>query len=250
MSESNSTARPKLATWAWGAACFGVVLDAILVATNTIKTEQGWLVLAAAGVLALASQIDRLTELSGLGVSAKLREKIAEADATIQDAREIFATLSRAILTDLIAGDFMSGMGTQRRLDLHDEVMRELRDAKLTRSQLERAEAGWKGGMEMMFNRLFRRLLDERLAASAMPKEDQGKVSAEFRKLLDFDQWMAGSPTDYRQLFERAGLLDAEVLGWVSDFQHYRDTAELRRRDAFLELVYWRERRDSKARFG
>ena len=227
----------------FGVGCLCIVVDGAAVAIKSVETDQGWLIMAAAAVLILASQLDRVTELSFAGATAKLQEKLAEADATLGEARELLEALSKTVLTDLIANDFAVGMPTRNRFDLHDEILGSLRSMGLSRAQLENVDRDWRRGVALLFTRLFDLMLNNRLDEDPRSGAERHALAAELRDLADIrDNWMVGTPNQYRSFFRNHDLLSEEIGGWISDFEHYNRTGDLRRRDQFIDLVSDRAR--------
>lgn len=73
----------------------GVASAAASVAFGWITTDRGWLLLAASGIALVASQLDRITEISAGGATAKLQQKIQEADEAVEHVRALAATLAQ-----------------------------------------------------------------------------------------------------------------------------------------------------------
>lgn len=101
----------------------GVAGAAIAVAFGWISTEQGWLLLAASGIALAASQLERITEISAGGASAKLQEKIKEADEAIEHVRALAATLVRPTMKMAVRlGRWDSGLSRQETHELKVQV--------------------------------------------------------------------------------------------------------------------------------
>jgi hypothetical protein len=106
----------------------GVVTAAVAVAFVWIDTDQGWLLLAASGIALAASQLERITEISAGGASAKLQEKIREADEAVEHVRALAATLVRPTMKMAVRlGRWDSGLSRQETHELKVQVENTLR---------------------------------------------------------------------------------------------------------------------------
>jgi hypothetical protein len=151
--------------------------------------------------------------------------------------------MSYALLATMIGADFMGGMSTRQRLDIHDEMMRDLRAMGLKESQLQDADRGWRQGMNVLFGRLFGELFDEKAAAKGITGSDRNKLATEINSFVRIAEWQIAPVSDYRDFFKRADTYDAVIEGWFEEFEHFKATGELRCREDFLELVSERQRR-------
>jgi hypothetical protein len=118
----------------------GVALAALAVGFGWITTEQGWLILAASGISLAASQLDRITEISAGGASAKLQEKIQEADEAVEHVRALATTLAQPTMKMAVRlGRWGSHLSKRETYDFKLKIETALR--KLGASQDEIAAA-------------------------------------------------------------------------------------------------------------
>ncbi len=106
----------------------GVVTAAVAVAFDWVTTDQGWLLLAASGIALAASQMKRITEISAGGASAKLQEKIKEADEAVEHVRALAAMLVRPTMKMAVRlGRWNSGLSRQETHEFKVKVENTLR---------------------------------------------------------------------------------------------------------------------------
>jgi hypothetical protein len=210
----------------------GIIATAVSVLWFKLDAKQAGVVLAASALLLVASQIHRVTALSFGGAEAKLDQKVAEADATLNELREAMATFSQAMLTVSMANEFMDGLPTRKRFEQHDLVMASLRDLKLTSAQLSKADSGWRQGLAIMYHRLFANVVTHQLASSENSNQERSAIVSRLHKLGDFNTWTSPSPAVLRDFLKKEGVYNAELEQWLEDY--FLTTGELRRRDSFV----------------
>lgn len=147
----------------------------------TQSTAAASLALTAAVVFVLICKLDDITEFSLGPLRAKMRETIAEATATLDQLRGLATTTARAILTDLMAGSMMGGMGNRKRFELHDSVLSSLRDLKISAEQIRIAETEWKKGVHIIYFRAIRKAITD--------SQENPHLGSEFQDTLKFDEW-------------------------------------------------------------
>jgi hypothetical protein len=190
-------------------------------------------VTAACGAfIMLAARLDRMTELSLGPVSAKMRETIAEANATINQLREVTTTMATATLTNMMATNFMGGMSLRKRLELHDQLMQQLQRVGVSEEQQRRAQAEWRKGVSILyFNVVYREAVTDRTL------EESNKLQSEYQSMLDFPNWQAPTPDMLTRFCEQRNLLTPKVSQWIDNYQHFLSTGEINRQDEFLKAA-------------
>jgi hypothetical protein len=188
-----------------------------------------WVAALCGAFITFMAKLKDLTELSLGPVRAKMRETIAEANATVEQLREVATTLVSAMLTDMMAGNFMSGMTLGVRLELRDQVMSSLRRIGVSEDQLSRAEAEWRKGIGVTYHRIVAKAIQR---AAGDGKHDPA-LATEFQELLDFPTWSAPRPVEMESFARKRGVLTEDVQGWIADYRHFLDTNEIRRRGEF-----------------
>jgi hypothetical protein len=213
---------------------FGILFTAIvpIVVGLVFKEYQvAWLSALCGAFITIMAKPEGLTELSLGPLKAKMQETIAEAAATVEQLREVATTMATVVLSGLMAGQFMWGMSFAKRLELHDELIGNLRRIGASDDQLNRAQAEWWKGVGVMYhNRLGRDLRD--LAKQAgMDGLKTNSVAEEFNALAQKATRSAGTPAEHEEFFLKHGLLNDEIREWISDYKHFLSTKEIRRND-------------------
>jgi hypothetical protein len=164
-----------------------------------------------------------------------MREKIEEATATLNQLRAVATSMATATLTDLISGEFQVGMSLAKRLELHDTLMEQLQALGVSDEQRERVAEYWRKGICLIYGRIIDRLAGKKAETRLGRGEEYNKLVPELNALFDFRRWEPASPARVKDVYEKHGLLSPEISEWLGHYQHYLDTAEIRRRDQFVE---------------
>ena len=194
----------------------------------TEKTEVAWLALVAAATFTFFTRLDDLAELSLGPIRAKMREAIAEAVATLDQLRELATALSGAVLTDLMAGNFMDGMKLATRLNLHDQVIASLEKIGVSNAQKASAEEEWRKGISITYHRAIKKAIEE-----DRNLEGAAAIANEFQNTLRFEHWSALSPDEVDEFLHEKGVTSREARAWVDDYRHFVRTNEIRNRERF-----------------
>lgn len=160
-----------------------------------------------------------------------MREVIYEANATIDQLREVATTIARAQLTDLMAGNFMSGITLGKRMDIHDEVLAALDKLGVSAEQRSRAEAEWRRGIAVTYHRI---IGAEMVETAKTLNLAHPQIAKAFEETLDFDQWSVQEPARMEQFCKEHGVDSPEVWAWIADFSHFLSANEVRRREQFV----------------
>ena len=183
------------------------------------------------------SRFDDLAEFSLGPLRARMREKIEEATATIEQTRSIALALTKVALTDLMAGAFMSGTTLTVRLNLHDELVRQLEEIGASAEQIADAENMWRRGIGLIFHRAIRREILQRHGSPNRvgPNEtpEMQATAKGFQNLLDFARWIVPSPAEMESYLRPKNAVTPEIQAWIDDYRHYLETGVIRRMDLF-----------------
>ncbi|WP_024850405.1 hypothetical protein [Hydrogenovibrio kuenenii] len=201
------------------------------------SVSAGWLSAACGAFVVFASKLERIAELSLGPVKAKMREKIEEASATIEQLRKVSVTIAEAELTNLIATAFMGNMTLEKKLEIHDKVIDELKNINVSDEQISTAEESWKKGITVIYHRAIRNALEERPHPSIVNAEisdSQKNAGRELQDLLDFDNWLPPTPYQIRKLLEKHGISSSAAEVWIDDYEHFLKTNEIRNREEFV----------------
>lgn len=191
-----------------------------------------WIALLSGAFVTVISKFDRIAEFSLGPLRARMREVVAEATATIDQLRELATSTTSAFLTNLIANSFMGGMSNERRFRVHDELVEQLRLLRVTEEQLERAEAGWKLGVGVIYHRIIGKRITDKAIEEA---RNSNTLQNEIQALLDFPNWAVPPPEKFENFAQERNMLTPAVQSWIDDYRHFRRTGEIRRRDEFLK---------------
>lgn len=201
-------------------------------------TEMGIIVVAGAIGLAFVN-IDKIQRFKGAGFEAEMKRAVEEANATIEELREVATTSAQAILTDLMAGNFMDGTTLEKRLELHDQLVANLRDIGASQAQINKADDMWRRGIGIIFFRGIRAALEGRDKKSQINTNAEKHVldaSREFQELLNFKEWKTPSSKELREFCSSKDVMNPEVDELLKDYTEFEKSSTFRRRNVFVNL--------------
>ena len=201
-------------------------------------TTTSWIALVSGAFVVLMSRIDNLAELSLGPLKAKLRARIEEATATIDQLRSVAVTSAEATLTDLISGSFMGGMTAERRLQLYDKIIESLRAIGADESQIEEAVSDWNKGIGIIYHRAIQDAVGRRLEPGKLNPAASDEMKAAERVLQDmlvFKTWTVPTPDEMRAVVDKHGVNSDDVRSWIDDYEHFLETGQIRRREEFVK---------------
>lgn len=184
--------------------------------------------------------LSRFRRIKGLGFEAEMwEEKQEEAERTLVELRSISSLFAKVLLTDLISGHFMGGMGLDRRIYLYSEVRNRLKKIGINESEIADAEGEWRKGICVIYHGIISRRLQQQnlenpgIANLAISPEIVS-TARELDKLLNFEEWKAPLPDIIEELINRHKLMNNEIQEWIEDYRHYIGTGEIRRQEKFV----------------
>lgn len=195
-----------------------------------------WVAALCGAFVTFMAKIGDLAELSLGPVKAKMKEKIEEASATIDQLREVATINSEATLTDLMAGGFMGGMSLKKRLELHDSIIDALKGIGASDLQLSSAESDWRKGVCIIYQRAIRQAVEQRQEPNRIntnATEEQKKAGAEIHELQNFEKWETPSPSQIRNVLKKHNINSESADHWVNEYEHFLENNEIRNRTEF-----------------
>ena len=217
----------------WGGVIF--TLAAPIIIGHIFKNDSvAWVAALCGAFVTFMARIDDLAELSFGPLKAKMRDTINEANATIEQLRNIAASFAKTILTDLMAGGFADSMNLKSRLDLHDQIISDLNNIGVSETAVKDAKYMWSKGICIIYHRAIRRVLgqqDTLYRININAPTEVLEASRQFQNMLNFDKWQAPTPDEMEAFIESKGLMTEELSNWISDYRHFVETGEIRRRE-------------------
>lgn len=221
---------------------FGVIFTAfapIVIWTIFENTAIAWIAALCGAFITFMSKINDIAELSAGPVRAKMRETIQDANATIEQVRQIARSISETTLAALMAGNFgfQDGLTLDSRLALHDDLINSLREIGVPDKRILKSDKKWRRGIGVIYHRAIAPLIDGRKVPHQINVDatvEQKQAREGWDELLDFDQWKAPTPDEMSAYLTSAGVLTHEMSEWIDDYRHYLETGEIRRRELFV----------------
>lgn len=225
-------------TWITVGASLLMLTLAMILGVLGKPTEMGLIVVAGAISIAFLN-IDRIQRFKGAGFEAEMRQAVEQAHATVEQLRTLAATSAESTLTILMAGNFFDGATLSTRLDLHDCLIRSLKEIGVPRPQIDEADRMWRSGVGVIYHRGIRNSLEGRTHPNQVNfKADPASLEAsrQFQDLLRFETWAAPSSSDMRTFIEGKSLMTSALAELLDDYSHFEKTGSIKRRDVFVAL--------------
>ncbi|WP_074905850.1 hypothetical protein [Nitrosomonas communis] len=216
----------------------GTMLLAVMFGLLGQPTEMGIIVLAGAISFAFLN-IDKIQRFKGAGFEAEMREIVNNANATIEQLRDVATLSSEAILTSLMADNFFDGTTLATRIKLHDQIIESLKKIGASDIQVSQANQMWNKGMRIIFHRGIRQRIEEmreKNGIDAEQKERFRSVSNEFQELLRFEEWIAPTANEIEAFIRDKGLIDDEINELLLDYREFEVTGKFRRKNVLVGL--------------
>lgn len=197
-----------------------------------------WVALIIGVFMTIISKFDCLVEFSLGPITAKMNQKIEEADVILKKLQNIALVSSEATLTDLMAGSFMGSMTLKQRMILHDKVVQALKDIGIDDKRILLAEERWRKGISVIFCRAIHWRVELRKdphhvnLEAPKPNKEAGQ---ELKNLSDFSNWTEPSPEKIKEVLKKYSLSLPEVDQWVDDYAYFLEHNVIRDLDAFVK---------------
>jgi len=219
----------------WFGVIFTVVAPLVIGLYFKDKTTM-WVAVVCGAFITLIARVEDIAELSLGPLRAKMRDTIREANATIEQLRNVSTTSAKAILTDLMAGGFMGSMSLRTRLDLHDQIVSALKEIGASETAIKNSKEMWSKGIGIIYHRAIRVALEGRdhpnqINTSATPEVRE--ASEQLQSMVQFDVWQAPSPDEVEEFIRDKGLMTDDLSSWISDYRYFVETGEIKRRELF-----------------
>jgi hypothetical protein len=220
----------------WVGVVFTIVAP-IIIGIGFDDTSTSWVAALCGAFITFVSKLNEISELSLGPVKAKMKEKIDEVNTILQHLREALTVTSQTALTDLIAGGMIGGMSLSKRLELHENIIANLRAIGASDEQISLAERDWRKGISIVYFRTIQVVLEGRKSPNTVNFEtpkDKKQASHEIGELLDFKSWNVPTPHQIRSVLTRHSIEDEDTESWINDYEHFLDHNEIRRREEFI----------------
>lgn len=197
-----------------------------------------WILLLSAPVALVIVQFDRVTDFSLGPLKAKMRETIQDAVATLDQLRKVASSIANSNISQLAYSEFSSGMPLKEKIKTQKELIEHLKAAGLSDEDISLANQGWKRGISHIYHLKIAPYIDDRQD----PHQINSKAS--LRRLAarkEFDSIGGNldatrSPSEMRAFVDKHAVSSEKVEAWISDYEHFLDTGEIRRVDIFCDL--------------
>ena len=201
-------------------------------------TEMGLIVVAGAVGLAFFN-LDKIERFKGAGFEAEMKRAVEEANATVEQLRQVAATSAEVMLTDLMASNFMSGVSLEKRMELHDRTIKNLKEIGASTKQIKKVDHMWQKGLKVIFYRGILKTIEEEKKRQKNNSDEEIHyihVLQDFRALFDGKTWRVPSATKLRELCEKRKVINSKIDELLKDYEEFEKSGKFRRKYVFLTL--------------
>jgi hypothetical protein len=166
------------------------------------------------------------------------KERI-DASKIVDQLQSVSLTTAKATLTDLMAANFVAGTTLKTRLDLHDQIIANLKKIGIPENKIKDADEMWTKGVGIIYHRGIHDALEGRTEPSKVNTKaspELRKALEEFQKMLDFEQWKTPSPDEIESFIKEKGFMNDTVKELIGDYRYFLETRDIRRRNVFEQL--------------
>jgi hypothetical protein len=193
-----------------------------------------WMSLLVGVFITITSRFNELVEFSLGPLKAKMKEKIAQTEATLEQLRKVGVSTSGAILTSIMAENFSGGTTFRRRKELHDKIIKMLGGIGANEKEIQEAESDWIKGISVIYYReiTWRVKLQKNINTinSAAPEENKA-AGNELDLLLDFKNWLVPSPDKITEILSKNSIDIEKVNILLKDYEWFLNKNEIRNVD-------------------
>lgn len=166
----------------------------------------------------------------------EMKQVVDEANATLDQLRSVACISTEAILTDLMASNFMDGTTLRKKLEIHNRLIANLEKLRATKEQIQKADEMWSRGVPVIFFRGIRKAIESRESNTHDEKERLKEVSHRYQDLMEFDEWKVPSSQDLREFLSIHHALNPDVEELLVDLAEFENEGSLRREEVFVKL--------------
>ncbi len=186
--------------------------------------------LLGAGAAIFVGRFESFVEVTFGPLKAKMKQTIAEANATLDQLKEIAAMSASAMLTDAMGSNFWDGMTVSRMLSIYDSIIRSLRKIEVSETQMQEVTKEWNKGVAL----LYQRGLHEK-ALLELPQDKAQNFISQWTARNDIPEWQAITPNQIEALFAEFQVTPSEGMKTaLGHYRHFLQTGEIRNREEFV----------------
>lgn len=206
----------------------------VFVMNPEIKTAT---LLAGAGLLiAFLSRFNDIIELSGFGVSAKLKDTIKEAHATIEQVKDLAMVLAKSSLSNTARSGWWGGLTDDQSQEFFKETVDVLKAVGLSENQI------FEAGRDFQ-NCILRSYYMSLLGQTTIPDTDNSELRKEWELLRKCPVETPHKVDVLKAFFIKYDLMTKDVQKRLDDYEYYfthhefKDFADYKNRDNWPERL-------------
>ncbi len=195
-----------------------------------------WIALLCVAFVSLMAKYDEIIEISFGPISARMKDKIIEATATISQLKKVSLAQSKAMLTNMMASSFLGNMPFKNKLLLHDDVIKSLKEIEIDDEEINRIDEMWQKGIGIHYLNLIRATLENRKVGEARNPDTTKEVMAvsdSIQEMLDFPTWTVPSPEKIENIINSKAMMKPEIQECINDYKFYLENKQIKRKELF-----------------
>lgn len=186
-------------------------------------------------IVVLASRVNDIVSWKLGPLQAQLRETIREGTATINQVRELAVVQAKVALSRLMVGYFYwDTVSLAARLDMHDEVIGNLRALGLSDDQIAAADEVWRINIGKVYANRICKILKKQGDLHSELKSRSAELVEQVNETVKSSSSLALMRDGIEQVLQEAKLDFPETLEWANDLRHYEATGKIGRKERFV----------------
>lgn len=188
------------------------------------------------GIGLFAFQMDKFESFKGPGIHAQMRKTVDEANATLDQVKEIAQVVAKISVSDMGLGNFLAGMPIRAQFQYRDELENALKKLQISQAHIYKVDALWLNAVQQMyFNEIIKYLPKTTISS---PEDHSKKVSSKqilsnFREVCTNIRAEISKSNKLKTWLSNNNLLNGEVAMLIDELIEY-ETSRTYPENSFL----------------
>jgi len=211
-----------------------VVFLPVPVAILTGSAANGGLCFLSGTLSVFFSRLDSLEEFSLGPLKAKLRRAIDEANATVEQLRDLGCQLSDAILSQLVSSEMLGVHDSKDKHVLKGRIISCLTDLGVSSTQKEQAQRGWKRGISVLYVRRIESSIFDDGVINENKKDGELEALDEIHSHSNMFLWDVPNSDIIRAILVKHSVSKPLLNKLLDDYQRFLETSEVQSIDRLM----------------
>lgn len=206
-----------------------VAIASFALAYSLVKTlvplDQAWFLLALIAFVAALPVAPYITEVSALGITAKLRHEVRRAEEAVVQLRLLAKTVASEFLSEMAGAYYLESRTVSDRLASRDKVLSNLRELGIPDEEIAEVDR-----IPRIWIAFYIHDGLQKLAWKLVAPERQSEFMSIFHSARDQGKLEPATPDSLRRILKDFGALDETVEGWLCGYERFLKGGDLERR--------------------